>query len=72
MGKGQRGTWATVRNTVWDHVPPLPRPPSSGPGILQDSTQQLMDAQGAWAWVDGTSMGLDGPDEMHVARWSGA
>lgn len=29
-----------------------------------------MAAQGAWAWVDGTSEDLDGPDEMHVARRS--
>lgn len=43
-GQGPKGgTWATVGNTVWDHVPPPPPPL----GLASYSTQQLMDAQGA-------------------------
>lgn len=52
VGKGQGETWATVHNTVWDHVPfpSTPPLPSSGPGILQYAVTVIMDAQGAWAW----------------------
>lgn len=45
--------------------------PSSGPGILQDAAINGL-LRELWAWVDGTSMDLDGPHEMHVARRSEA
>jgi hypothetical protein len=43
-----------VKNTVWAHV----SPPSPALGLASYSTLQLMDAQGPWAWVDGTWMDL--------------